>query len=116
MSRLFNKILTYQSMSTYAEIQKQIAELQKKAEQLRSQERNDAIADVKAKIKTYGITAVELGFPGGARKSGKSSVKVVKVVKFRDANGNTWSGGRGRKPQWILDAMAAGKDLSQFAV
>lgn len=100
-------------MSTYAEIQSQIAELQKKAEQLRSQERNDAIAGVKATIKAYGISAAELGFSSAGRKVGKSAAKVV---KFRDANGNTWSGGRGRKPQWVLDALAAGKDMSQFAV
>jgi DNA-binding protein H-NS len=100
-------------MSTYAEIQKQIAELQQKAEQMRNQERNDAIASVKAQIKVFGLTAAELGLVGAGRKSTKS---VGRTVKYSDGKGNTWSGGRGRKPQWVKDALAAGKDMSQFAV
>jgi len=99
-------------MNTYAEIQKQIVELQKKAEQLRSQERSDAIADVKAKIKTYGLTASELGLSGSTRKPAKAKPNA----KYRDGKGNTWSGGRGRKPQWVKDILTSGQDIEKFAV
>jgi DNA-binding protein H-NS len=100
-------------MNTYADIEKQIAELQKQAATLRQQERAQIIAEVKAKIKDHGLTAADLGL-GTAGKP--SATKNTKVIKYRDANGNTWSGGRGRKPQWVLDVLAAGKDISQFAV
>ena len=28
----------------------------------------------------------------------------------------TWSGGRGRKPQWVTQALKEGRDLEEFAV
>ena len=31
-------------------------------------------------------------------------------------NGETWSGGRGRKPRWVTEALAAGKSLSDFEI
>jgi DNA-binding protein H-NS len=37
------------------------------------------------------------------------------VVKFRNEAGATWVG-RGKRPQWLRDALAAGKQLSDFAV
>jgi DNA-binding protein H-NS len=36
-------------------------------------------------------------------------------VKFRDETGRTW-GGIGKRPQWLRDALAAGKSLQDFAV
>lgn len=101
-------------MTTYEQIQKQIADLQRQAEQLLQQERGQIIAELKAKIKEHGLTAADLGLTSSGRAS--KPAKPGKVVKYRDAQGNTWSGGRGRKPQWVLDALAAGKDMGQFAV
>jgi len=39
----------------------------------------------------------------------------VATVKFRDGVGNTWVG-RGRRPKWLVDALAHGKQLKDFAV
>lgn len=38
-------------------------------------------------------------------------------IKYRNSENNqeTWTG-RGRKPTWLVDALAAGKDLEDFAV
>jgi hypothetical protein len=36
-------------------------------------------------------------------------------VKFRDRTGNTWSG-RGRRPKWLVAALADGERLEDFAV
>jgi DNA-binding protein H-NS len=101
-------------MTTYSEIQEQIAQLQLKAEQLRLQEKNAVIAEIKSKMKTHGLTVADLGLAA----SGKSSVKskAPKTIKYRDAQGNTWSGGRGRKPDWVKAILAAGQDLEKFAV
>ena len=38
-----------------------------------------------------------------------------KVVKFRNDTGGTW-GGLGKRPDWLRNALAAGKQLSDFAV
>ena len=51
---------------------------------------------------------------GTASKPGKPS-KSSKAARFRDTNGNTWVG-RGPRPQWLRDALAAGKSLKDFAV
>ncbi|AMN50294.1 MULTISPECIES: H-NS histone family protein [unclassified Psychrobacter] len=38
-------------------------------------------------------------------------------IKYRNTDNNqeTWTG-RGRKPTWLVDALAAGSDLEDFAV
>lgn len=38
-------------------------------------------------------------------------------IKYRNTDNNeeTWTG-RGRKPTWLVDALAAGKNLEDFAV
>lgn len=35
------------------------------------------------------------------------------TAQYQDANGNTW-GGRGRRPNWLNDAIARGKNLEDF--
>ena len=49
-------------MSSLAEIQKQIAELQAQAKAIIENEKSNVIEEIKAKISQYGITANELGF------------------------------------------------------
>ena len=34
-------------------------------------------------------------------------------AKYADENGNTWSG-KGRRPKWLTDALAKGKELADF--
>ncbi|RYX90588.1 MAG: H-NS histone family protein, partial [Bradyrhizobiaceae bacterium] len=36
--------------------------------------------------------------------------------RYRGPAGETWSGGRGRKPRWVSEALAAGKSLSDFEI
>ncbi|WP_407510814.1 H-NS histone family protein [Ralstonia sp. GP101] len=42
-------------------------------------------------------------------------VKVVGTVavKYRDTNGNVWSG-RGRQPFWLVKALAGGRSARTF--
>ena len=52
------------------------------------------------------------------RRRRRGAAKVVKapvVVKFRNDSGGTW-GGRGKRPQWLRDALTGGKQLSDFLV
>lgn len=105
-------------MATYLELKAQAEQLMKQAEELRQKEIDDAIADIKAKMKAYGITARDLGLSGGSagapRRAQRSA--AAKVVKYRGPNGETWSGGRGRKPDWVVKALKEGKNLEDYAV
>lgn len=108
-------------MATYLELKEQAEKLLAQAEQLRRQETEDAIADIKAKIKAYGLTAEDLGLSvssSGRQRAPRrnSSAKTAAPAKYRGPNGETWSGGRGRKPQWVVDALAKGRKLEDFEI
>jgi DNA-binding protein H-NS len=120
---------------TYVQIQKQIETLQREADKLKRKEIDDVIAKIKEAITVYELTADDLGFDAkgvarrgtAARKRGRPAAKGkvagkaggksrgAAAVKFRDEAGNTW-GGRGPRPQWLRDALGAGKALQDFAV
>lgn len=99
---------------TIAQIEKQIARLQKQADAIKQKEVGGVIARIKEAIAHYGLTAADLGLakraqaPAAARKSPGRRKKRALPVKFRDAAGNSWNG-HGRRPRWFLDALAAGK-------
>ena len=107
-------------MATYLELKAQAEQLLAQAEQMKEKETQDVIADIKQKIANYGLTAEDLGLSGGrgrstkAPRAGKSS--SPSAVKYRGPNGETWGGGRGRKPQWVVNALAQGKSLDDFRV
>ena len=108
-------------MATYLELKEQAEKLMAQAEQVRQQEIDQAITDIKAKMQAYGITARDLGFGGGAaagakRAPRKAAGAAKAPAKYRGPNGETWSGGRGRKPQWVVDALAKGRKLEEFEI
>lgn len=103
-------------MATYLELKEQAEKLLAQAEQMREQEIADAISDIKGKIKAYGLTAQDLGLaPSGPGRAGKVK-SAPAAVKYRGPNGETWSGGRGRKPGWVAQALKEGRSLEDFAV
>jgi DNA-binding protein H-NS len=112
---------------TYADVQKQIAQLQTQAAALRKQEVADVIGKIRAAIAHYGISAADLGL---STKSGKGSAAVAQPkgrkpgakkkagtvpVRYRDDKGNTWTG-RGNRARWLVEALAQGKKLEDFLV
>ena len=102
-------------MATYSELMAQAQSLMAQAEQARKDELSNVIADIKAKMKQYGISVADLGgASAGGRKAAKS--KSVAAPKYRGPNGELWAGGPGRKPQWVRDALAAGKDLDAYKI
>ena len=102
-------------MATYAEIQSQILRLQQEAEALRKNEIAKTIEDVKAKIAQYGLSARDLGLEVVAKRGRKSRTREgAAAARFVGPNGQTWSG-FGRQPQWMRDALAAGKRKEDFA-
>jgi DNA-binding protein H-NS len=111
---------------TYAQIVKQIEVLKADAEKVRKKEVDGVISRIREAIDVYKLSAEDLGFGGkkgspkaavaAPKKRGKAkAVKAPAVVKFRNESGGTW-GGRGKRPQWLRDALTAGKTLADFAV
>jgi DNA-binding protein H-NS len=94
----------------------QIAQLRKQAEDLRNHERAGVVEELRKKIAEYGLTATDLKLAArGAKRT--AGVPVTKAAaKYRSPTGETWSGGRGRKPRWITEAIAAGKSLTDFEI
>jgi DNA-binding protein H-NS len=87
----------------------------KKAEidaQIKAQETamlDGVIAQVRATIREFGLTSSQLF--GAGRSAG---AKKGKTVAYRDANGNTWSGGRGRVPDWVKAVRSSGGDMEKY--
>jgi DNA-binding protein H-NS len=116
--------------NSYEQLRKQIEVLQAKAEKARQEEIGEVIGRIRDAIKHYGLTAADLGLargPGRPKGSGKAAPVARKArrgagkakgggaAKYRDDQGNTWVG-RGKRPQWLRDALAGGKTLADFAV
>lgn len=98
------------------QLQRQIAKLQTQAEKIKQDEVTGVIARIKEAVKSYGLTAKDIfGTRGlsGTVKGSKS--KLSSDAAYSDGKGNTWVG-RGKRPQWLRDALASGKQLSDFAV
>lgn len=103
-----------------SKIKSQIAKLQKQADSIES----GIVARMRADIAKYGLTAEQLfgaSSPSSrtTRVSAKPKVSAragsARAAKFADGAGNTW-GGMGKRPQWIRDALEAGKSLDDFLV
>jgi DNA-binding protein H-NS len=56
-----------QEMSTYRELQEQIEQLRKQAEEVRQAELAEVILEIKTKMHEYGITGADLGLMGKKR-------------------------------------------------
>lgn len=103
---------------TYDELQAQIKKLTEQAEAVRATEIEGVLADVLAKIDKYGLTAEQLGFATTPKKTTKKAAagKTTAEVKYKKGD-LTWSGAaRGRKPQWVKDALEAGDDIEKYRV
>ena len=113
---------------TYAQIVKQIETLKLEAERLRRGEVDGVIKRIRDAITFYNLSASDLGLnlkakagadkaamPFKRRRRKGAAAKTPAPVKFSNGLGGTW-GGRGKRPTWLREALAAGKQLSDFAV
>ena len=95
-------------MSTYAELQAQIAALESKAKEARATEIAGAKAQIAEIMSTYGLTLDDLR---GMKPSKSSKVRQPVPAKYRNPEtGETWTG-RGRSPKWL-----DGKDKNQYLI
>ena len=94
----------------------QIERLQKEAASIQS----EVIDRIKKEIAKYSLTPEQLfGQSTGRRAAvGKPKQKAApaeRAAKFADGAGNTW-GGMGKRPEWLRQALEAGKALEEFLV
>lgn len=109
--------------TSFAKIKSQIEKLQKQAAEIQTK----VISRIKSEIAQHGLTAEDLfGTPavGAAKKSRAAQLtrsaktkaaRAKKPAKFADGQGNFWHG-IGKRPQWIRDMLAAGRQLEEFLV
>ncbi len=104
----------------FSQLKRQIEALQSQATEAKAREAAGVVARIKEAIATYSLTREDL-FGGKAAKTSKVSKSKTPAKqrqtgpKFADGKGGTW-GGMGKRPQWLRDALAAGKKLEDFAV
>jgi DNA-binding protein H-NS len=121
-------LLEYKIMSKLIDLQSQIANLQKQAEEIRSKEFEATIVEIRQKMQAFGITVKDLQSAKIKSKAGRkpkvgAAAKPVKVkkagaavaAKYRGPNGETWSG-RGLTPKWLASLIAAGSAKEQYLI
>lgn len=102
-------------MTTLADIQKQIAQLQQQAEDIKANEHSKHVQEILDKMAAYGLTMADLqGRKTGGRKKAARSGNPA-PVKFKGPNGETWSG-RGLMPRWLSTLVSQGRRKEDFAV
>lgn len=98
---------------TAAELLAEAEALTAKANELRKQEKANAIASIKTIMAENGITAADLGIKGGESRRNRTPIGAV---KYRNpSTGETWTG-KGRNPKWVAAIKEAGGDLDAYAV
>jgi DNA-binding protein H-NS len=100
------------SMSTYHELKEQADELLRQAEELRADERNRVIQEVRQTVQDWSITLTELGIKAGksADKRNKAAIKYA-----HPETGKTWSG-RVKTPGWLRAEIESGNAKENFLV
>ena len=95
----------------------ELKELRKKIDRAiasyQTRKRQEALSAVEQAAKEHGFKLAELLGERKAGKGGKSPRGTTKYVNPENPK-QTWSG-RGRRPQWVNDALEAGRTLDEMA-
>lgn len=102
-------------MATLAELVKQREALEEQILALQSEDRSKAIAKVHELMAEHGLSVADISGRAKSTKSVSTGSRRKVEAKYRDTNGNSWSG-RGLKPKWLTAALATGKKIDDFAV
>lgn len=107
-----------------AEHAKRVAALKEVEAQLtaiRAANRAAKLTEIKKQIADYGFTAADLFEPPKPQrkrtaKNGEASKSATEAKYRNPTTGETWGGGRGRKPAWVVEAIAKGIDIETFLI
>lgn len=110
---------------TLQDIQVEIRRLEKQRAAIIEREVAGVIERIKVAIAHYDLTPQQLFGKPTQRKpkshaarrgiANAAAAPQAGVIRFQDAEGNSWTG-RGRRPKWYLDALAAGKTADDLRV
>jgi DNA-binding protein H-NS len=92
-----------------ADHERQVAALRAQAESIRAAELSGVIAEIRAKVQEYEISAKDLGL----KTNGKGPVAKPAARYFNPNGPESWSG-LGRKPHWVSSALAEGSTLDSL--
>ena len=101
---------------TVEQLEEQKRNIEEQIAAVRETQKQQAIAQIKDIVAANAITSADLAFlvaPVAEKKPRK--VRPDLLPKYKGPNGELWSG-RGRKPNWLTDAIDGGATLEQFAV
>ncbi|SLN66458.1 H-NS histone family protein [Falsiruegeria litorea R37] len=101
--------LSAMSRKELLDLQSNVETALKDAEQ---RERREALEAAEKAAAEFGFSLAELS--PDAKKGGKSGKAAAKYRNPANPE-QTWSG-RGRKPQWIHDALTSGADISDLEI
>ncbi|AUM75195.1 H-NS histone family protein [Paracoccus jeotgali] len=94
---------------------KELTELRKKIDRAiagyEDRKRKEAVAAAEAAAREHGFSLNELT---GAKPGRSTTVSVPKYANPQDRS-QTWTG-RGRRPNWVQQALAEGKNLEDLAI
>ena len=93
----------------------QLLDLQKRIKVVIAERRATEAREVKAKLQALaekaGFSLMELL---GGKRGGKRGPAAIKYRNLKDTS-QTWAG-RGRKPNWLVDALKKGAKIDSFSV
>lgn len=90
------------------QLQKDVA---KAIENFESRKKAEAVAALEAQAKEFGFSLADLAGEAKGRKRGASAPKY----RHPENADITWTG-RGRKPKWVAEHIAAGKDIADLEI
>lgn len=105
--------------SKLSELLKQKEEMQKQIDELIAKEKKAVIETILKQIDEYGISADDLGFSTATKAKKAKAPTAHKTIAYKKSETETWSGGRGPKPQWVKDILAklnGEKELEKYKV
>ena len=100
-------------MSSLIDIQNQIAELQAKAQEIKTREFNEKLAMIKETLLAYSISVEDL--QGKPAKAGKVKSSSPAPAKYTGPNGESWSG-RGLMPRWLATLVNEGHAREEYLI
>jgi DNA-binding protein H-NS len=89
--------------------------LDRQINELQHSKRAEAIAAIKALMAEHGLSVADIATTSSVRKGGANSGKKVAAKYRHPETGATWTG-RGLKPKWMVEAIANGKQVMDFAI
>lgn len=94
------------------ELDKLKGDIDKRLVEIEKEQRSAAMTEMRAIAKRHGVSMEEMVEMATANATPSGA-----LPKFRDPENpeNTWTG-RGRKPKWLIAAIEAGADISDFAI